>query len=449
MRDIPPMPGGRSRAPLQCAFETDPHARGRHIRPRQAWTEEALHPDPRLPDERVRLPQDGGSARRRARDAAHPRRGRSGRDPGEHLLDPRKGAGKGVQPTRPLEGVQAGQARRTDRRRRLRGLAGRRGDRRTRTVCRPGVRPPDPASPARSDRRAPRQRPTAGRHLVPRDREVRCAAGTPRGRPERVRVDHGRLQQILLVLRGALHPRHRDFAPVRRRAGGSRDAGRTGRQGGQPARPERQRLPRTDVRRRQRRPGLADPRDRPDRWHRPHPFHHFAPAGVFRLAGGRLPRRAQARELPASAGAVRFRPHPCRDEARLHRAGVQVEDQETARGAPGHLRLQRFHRRFSRRDRHRFRQDHATDRGRRFRPVVLVHLFETSRHTRVQPARRHARFGQARTPGAPAGRDQRARRGDRRGDGRQRATHPGHRPIEEESERADRQDREHAFGQLS
>jgi tRNA-2-methylthio-N6-dimethylallyladenosine synthase len=55
--------------------------------------------------------------------------------------------------------------------------------------------------------RAPRLRAAAGGHLLPRDREVRCpAAGAGRGRLG-LRVDHGRLQQVLHLLHRALHAR--------------------------------------------------------------------------------------------------------------------------------------------------------------------------------------------------------------------------------------------------
>ena len=92
--------------------------------------------------------------------------------------------------------------------------------------------------------RQARDRPAAGRHQLPRDREVRPPARAARRRPERLRLDHGRLQQVLLVLRGALHPRRGDQPSVRGRAGGSRRPRRAGRARGQPARPERQRLSR-------------------------------------------------------------------------------------------------------------------------------------------------------------------------------------------------------------
>ena len=56
------------------------------------------------------------------------------------------------------------------------------------------------------------QQPAAGRHQLPRDREVRPPAAGARGRRQRLRLDHGRLLQVLQLLRGALHPRRRGAA---------------------------------------------------------------------------------------------------------------------------------------------------------------------------------------------------------------------------------------------
>jgi tRNA-2-methylthio-N6-dimethylallyladenosine synthase len=69
------------------------------------------------------------------------------------------------------------------------------------------------------------------------------------GGPDRLRVDHGRLLEVLLVLRGALHPRRGGLAALRGRAGRSGAARRAGRARSQPAGPERQRLARRDLRR--------------------------------------------------------------------------------------------------------------------------------------------------------------------------------------------------------
>jgi tRNA A37 methylthiotransferase MiaB len=64
-----------------------------------------------------------------------------------------------------------------------------------------------------------------GGHQLPRDREVRPPAAGAHRRRQRLRVHHGRLQQVLQLLRGALHPRRRGEQATGRRAGGSGRAG--------------------------------------------------------------------------------------------------------------------------------------------------------------------------------------------------------------------------------
>ena len=115
------------------------------------------------------------------------------------------------------------------RRRRLRREPGGRAHRQARAVRRCRVRPADAASAAAADPRAARDRPAAGRHLLSRDREVRPPAAAARRRRDRVRVDHGGLQQVLHVLRRAVHARRGSLASVRRRADRSRRPRRPGR----------------------------------------------------------------------------------------------------------------------------------------------------------------------------------------------------------------------------
>ena len=57
-------------------------------------------------------------------------------------------------------------------------------------------------------------RPVGRRRELSRDREVRRAARAARRRRDRVRLDHGRLQQVLHVLRRAVHAR-RGSQPAR------------------------------------------------------------------------------------------------------------------------------------------------------------------------------------------------------------------------------------------
>ncbi len=62
----------------------------------------------------------------------------------------------------------------------------------------------------------------AGRRELPRDREVRPPAARTRGRTLGLRLDHGRLQQVLQLLRRALHARRGGLAPLRGRGGRNR-----------------------------------------------------------------------------------------------------------------------------------------------------------------------------------------------------------------------------------
>ena len=117
-----------------------------------------LHQDLRLPDERLRLRQDGRRAARGGRLRADRQRRRRRPDPVQHLLGAREGAGEGVQRPRPRQAPEG--ARHADRRRRLRREPGRRGDRRARALRRPRLRPADAAPPA-GDAGAPAQ-PKAG-----------------------------------------------------------------------------------------------------------------------------------------------------------------------------------------------------------------------------------------------------------------------------------------------
>ena len=179
--------------------------------------------------------------------------------------------------------------------------------------------------------------------------------------------------------------------PVRGRAGRSRATRRAGRARGQPARPERQRLSRAVRRRRDRRPGLLIRAIAQIegigriRFTTSHPL-EFSDSLIEAYRD--VPQLANYLHLPVQSGTDRML---CGDEARLHRARVQAEDPQAARGAPGHLDLLGFHRRLPRRDRCRLREDDEADRGRRLRPVVLLHLFAPPGHAGRRPRRRHAR----------------------------------------------------------
>ena len=291
-----------------------------------------------------------------------------------------------------------------DRRRRLRREPGRRGDHEARPVRRRRLRPADAAPPAAADRRAPRDRRAAGRHQLSRDREVRSPAAGDDRRRDGVRVDHGRLLEVLQLLRRALHARRGSVARLRRRADRDRRPRRAGRARGDAARAERQRVSRAvpdGVR------GRADeiadfatlleyvadiPGIERIRYTTSHPK-EFTQRLVDAYA--RIPKLVVA---PAPAGAVRVRPRADGDEARLHGARVQVDRAAVARGAAGPVAVDRHHRRLSRRDRRRLRGDDEADRGRRLRRRVLVRLQPATRHAGRGAARRRRRGDEARAP---------------------------------------------------
>ena len=143
-----------------------------------------------------------------------------------------------------VRALKAGAARRDDRRRRLRREPGRRGDRR---------RAPyvdlvfGPQTLHRLPELIARRRATGVPQVDISFPEIEKFDHLPpparRGR-RGVRLDHGRLQQVLHLLRRALHARRGSLAAVRRRAGRSRRPRRPGRARGHAARPERQRVSR-------------------------------------------------------------------------------------------------------------------------------------------------------------------------------------------------------------
>ena len=142
-----------------------------------------------------------------------------------------------------------------------------------------------------------------------------------------------------------------------------------GRERGHPARPERERLPRQHRRRRgwrarQRRFRAAPGIRRGNPRHRAHPLHHLASEGIHPATDRRLRQHPEAREPRAPAAAVGLGPRARGDEARLHRAGVQIHRAPAARRAARHLDFIGLHRRLSRRNRARFRRDHETRRPR-------------------------------------------------------------------------------------
>ena len=259
----------------------------------------------RVPDELLRQRTDGRPAGRdRGRRAdRRPERGRH--RPVQHLFHPREGPGEGLLRPGLLPGYEDGPPRADHRRGRLRGQSGRRGHRLARPLCRRGLRPADPAPPARTHRPASPDRPFPGRHPFSRDREVRRPAAAAQGGRQRLRLHHGRLQQVLQLLRGAVHPRRGNLPPLRGRAIRRDHPGRTGCEGSDAAGPERQRLPGPGGR--LRRPGRLrhaarlHPRHP---GHRAHPLHHLAPARVHRTADRRPRPAAQVGTAGTPARAV-------------------------------------------------------------------------------------------------------------------------------------------------
>ena len=161
----------------------------------------------------------------------------------------------------------------------------------------------------------------------------------PRARArERLRVDHGRLLQILQLLRGALHARRGGQPPVRRRAGRGRRPGRPGRQGSDAARPERQRLPRRHSGSTGGTSEIADfapleyvaeiPGIERIRYTTSHP-NEFTQRLIDVYA------RAAAGQPPAPAGAAWQRPHPLAAKRGYTAMEYKSIDPQAARVRPG------------------------------------------------------------------------------------------------------------------
>ena len=70
------------------------------------------------------------------------------------------------------------------------------------------------ASSDRNDRRSPRGTHRCRRRQFPRNRKIRRDSGGDGVQLHGIRVGHGRLQQVLYLLRGALHPWRGDLRPL-------------------------------------------------------------------------------------------------------------------------------------------------------------------------------------------------------------------------------------------
>ena len=138
-------------------------------------------------------------------------------------------------------------------------------------------------------------------------------------------------------------------------------------------------------------------------------------------AYARVPKLASHLHLPVQCGSDRIL-------ALMKRGYTALEYREKIRRLrevrPDISVSVRFHRRLSRRDRARFRGDHAADRGHRLRPVVQLRLQPPARHAggragrRRAATRRRARLARCRR-GSTAG------AGDQPRHGRQRAARAG------------------------
>ena len=212
--------------------------------------------------------------------------------------------------------------------------------------------------------------------------------------------------------------------PLRRRADRGGRAHRPGREGDHAARPERERLPRPDERR----------RDAPispccsSTWRRcpgssasatpPRIPKEFTPAPDRRLRT-----RAAAGEPRASAGAVRLRPRAGGDEARLHRARVQVDRAPAARRAAARSRISSdFIVGFPGETEADFEATLRLVDEVGFDASFSFVYSRAPRHARGQPAGRHAARGQARAAAALAGPAQRAGAGHQPRHGRHAAS---------------------------
>ena len=223
--------------------------------------------------------------------------------------------------------------------------------------------------------------PIANRHQFSGNREIRSPAGGALQRRHRLRFHHGGLQQVLHVLRRALHARRGNQPPVRSGVGGGCNTWRC--QGVREITLLGQNVnayagPMADG-------TLADLST----------LIHFVAAidGIERIRFTTshplefndslieaYAQRPATQQLPASAGAKRLGPHSRRHEARTYRARVQAEAAQAARGAAGHLHIDRLDRRLSRRNGAGFSGDHEFGRGSGLRSVLQLSLQPQARH---------------------------------------------------------------------
>ena len=326
------------------------------------------------------------------------------------MLGAREGAGEGVLAARRWRALKAAPGGR-HRRRRLRREPGRRGHHRARAVRRSRLRAADDPSAARDDRAAARDGRSVGRHQLSRrsrssigcrsrvptarrrsSRSWKAAASTARSASCRTRVARksaGPLEQVMTEVRPLAAQGVREITLLGQNVNAYRGA--DARRRASPTSPTLIYFV-AEV------PGIERIR-----------FTTSHPARVPRQPDRGLSRRAEARQLPAPAGAERLGPRARADEARLHDARVQAENPQAARSATGHQPLRPTS---SSASPARRSSDFAATlelvARRRFRPELQLHLQPASRDARGRVAGRGDRTKEAGSGSAPAGAAQRA-----------------------------------------
>ena len=157
----------------------------------------------------------------------------------------------------------------------------------------------------RDDSRGQDARPGSRRCELPGDREIRSPSRAAGRRCHRIRIHHGRLQQVLHVLRRTLYAWRGNEPPVRTGHARGEHARSPRRARGDFARAERRRLRGRDGRWQRRGSRNTHSLCRRDRWDRAHPLHHLAPRRIRRQPDRSVRQRAEARGSSASAGAER------------------------------------------------------------------------------------------------------------------------------------------------
>ena len=173
-------------------------------------------------------------------------------------------------------------------------------------------------------------------------------------RRDRLRVDHGRLLEILQLLRRPVHARRRSITPIRGCAGnGNCRTRRARRERSHAAWTKRQRVSRLRYPMEMVAKSTISADDHADfallleyvcrdPRHRAGPFHDLAPQGIQRSDSLTHTRRhAQGGLAPASTGAIRIGPHFDGDEAGLHDARIQIDRAPAAGHSTGSVPCRR------------------------------------------------------------------------------------------------------------